>query len=417
MLPLSARSLLILAIATLVPRALLAWFLGVVGEPERWEYDVIAANIVAGGGHVYDRFGFVYAAYAPPLWSWILAALLAATGEARGAIQVLQALFCLGAALTSAALTRRITGDETSSLLAGLLVALQPSLLYYSVVKSDPLPLNACLLGLIAGAAVSLLDEPSDGRALRFGVLAGLGVLSRGTPAVAFPLVAIGLFMRPRGGALRAAAVSAAALVLCLAPWLIRNVVVLGSPVLTSTTGENFWRGNHEGASGGVVDLDGGEITRLVPGNPALPPSIRAVLATGTEMQRHDVFLSEARRFIGTEPLEALALFGRKMRSFWWRVDSDPRDYPRAASITYAVVYRTELAFAVLGAFLVFRSRGQASPDRRAAALILGLILAIGILQSAFYVQGRHRFMIEPLLLIFTAIGLTATTRGGRVRA
>lgn len=416
MLSLSARSLLILAVATLLPRALLAVLLGVVGEPERWEYDVIAANIVAGSGHVYDRFGFVYAAYAPPLWSWILAALLAVGGDARIAIQVLQGLLCLGAAAISSGLTRRITGDETSALVAGLLVALQPSLLYYSVVKSDPLPLNVFLLGLIASSAASLLERPEDGRALRFGLLTGLGVLSRGTPAVALPVVALALFLGRRGGALRTVAVSTAAMVLCLTPWLMRNVAVVGAPVLTSTTGENFWRGNHEGAGGGVRDLNGGEITRMVPANPALPPAVRAVLASGTEIQRHEVFMSEAWRFIRAEPLEALGLFARKARIFWWSLESDPRDYPRTASIAYAVLYRTELAFALVGAFLVFRSKGQASPNRPASALVLGLIAGIGVLQTAFYVQGRHRFLIEPLLLIFTAIGATAVIRGGRLR-
>jgi hypothetical protein len=205
-------------------------------------------------------------------------------------------------------------------------------------------------------------------------------------------------------------------MVLCLAPWLIRNVAVLGAPVLTSTTGENFWRGNHEGAGGGVLDLNGGEITRIEATNEALPPAIRTVVATGTEMQRHEVFMSEAWRFIRAEPLEALGLFARKARIFWWSLESDPRDYPRTASIAYAVLYRTELAFALLGAFLVFRSRGEPSPDRRAAVVVLALIAGIGILQSAFYVQGRHRFLVEPLLLIFTAIGATAVIRAGRIR-
>mgnify|MGYP003476619282 CR=1 FL=1 len=34
-------------------------------------------------------------------------------------------------------------------------------------------------------------------------------------------------------------------------------------------------------------------------------------------------------------------------------------------------------------------------------------MVAVSILQSAFYVQGRHRFLIEPLLLMFmTAVSL-----------
>jgi hypothetical protein len=418
LLPLPSRSLITLALAALIPRALLAVFLGVVGEPERWEYDVIAANIVAGSGHVYDRFGFVYAAYAPPLWSWMLAAVLVLAGEARIAIQILQAFLCLGAAIICGGLARRISGDETAGLLAGLLVAVQPSLLYYSVVKSDPLPLNVLLLGLIAAAATSLIEAPSDRRALVFGGLTGLGVLSRGTPVVALPVVVLALFTRSRSGALRTAAVSTLAMALCLAPWLVRNTVLLGAPVLTSTTGENFWRGNHEGAGGGVLDLDGGRITLLMPLNAALPPSVRAVLAAGTEMQRHEVFMSEAWRFISTKPGEAVGLFATKMRTFWWRIDSDPSDYPRTASIAYEVIYRSELALALFGAFVLFRPRDQTStlPDRWVAAPVLAIIIAVSLLQSAFYVQGRHRFLIEPLLLMFTAIGISALRGWGSGR-
>ena len=56
--PFAGREMAFLCVATLVPRALLATVLGVAGNPERWEYDVIAANIVNGQGHVYDREGF-----------------------------------------------------------------------------------------------------------------------------------------------------------------------------------------------------------------------------------------------------------------------------------------------------------------------------------------------------------------------
>jgi high-affinity Fe2+/Pb2+ permease len=70
----------------------------------------------------------------------------------------------------------------------------------------------------------------------------------------------------------------------------------------------------------------------------------------------------------------------------------------------YEWIYRVELVLALLGAFLALRS-----PHSRAAAgLCLAIIVAISLLQSAFYVQGRHRFLIEPLLLIFTAIGVGA---------
>ena len=112
--------------------------------------------------------------------------------------------------------------------------------------------------------------------------------------------------------------------------------------------------------------------------------------------------MTEAWRFITADPWAATRLFARKLRTFWWRVDSNPGDYPAMAARGYEWTFRVELVLALLGAWLTLRS-----PHSRAAAgICLGLIVAISLLQCAFYVQGRHRFLVEPLLLIFTAIGL-----------
>jgi hypothetical protein len=193
----------------------------------------------------------------------------------------------------------------------------------------------------------------------------------------------------------------------CVAPWLVRNWVAVGTPLITSTAGENFWWGNHAGAGQTPSPASEGRSAWLVPTNPALPEEVRGVLAQGTEAERNEVFGSEAWRFIGAHPGQALELFARKTRTFWWRIDSDPRDYPPAVSIAYEVIYRIELALALFGGWLLFsgRARGPQAPELVSAGLALGLMISIGLLQSAFYVQGRHRFLIEPLLLIFTATG------------
>lgn len=392
----------LLCAATFLPRVLLALVLGVVGHPERWEYDVIAANIVSGHGSIYDREGFVYAAYAPPLWSYVLAFLLLLPGDSRVTIQIVQAFLCLGTAMATTRIAQRISGDFKTAMSAGVLVALQPSLLYYSVVKSDPLPLNAFLLTGIALAGLKLVESNDRRSAVAFGVLTGLGTLSRGTPAVALLVLSLGLAVRFGARAWSPIVMATFACAVSISPWLARNFVVIGAPLITSTTGENFWRGNHVGASGGVVDLDGGRITMLIPSNSALPAPIRSVLARGTELDRHETFMTEAWRFIAADPWAAARLFARKLRTFWWRIDSDPADYPDVAARGYQWIFRGELAFALLGAFVALGH----PRSREAAGLCLGLIVAISLLQCAFYVQGRHRFLIEPLLLIFTAIGL-----------
>lgn len=408
-----SRPWIILGFVTFASRGLLALFLGSGWHLERWEYDEIAANLVKGDGHVYERAGFFYAAYSPPVWSYVLAFLLWLPGNAEANIQCLQGLFCFASAVVYSRLAQRLSGSTEVALLTGLLVALQPSLLYYSVVKSDPLPLNILLLGLIVRAGADLVLDPRPRRAASLGFLLALGVLTRGTPIVVFPLVSFWLVARWKSSAALPIVLTAAAFAFFMAPWLIRNHLLLGRPLITTTAGENFWRGNHEGATGGVLDEDGGQITVLIAENPALPATIRSVIKDGTELDRQDIFLKEAVRFVRERPLWAARLFARKMRTFWWRIDSDPRDYSAVASALYEVLYRIELLLALVGTFVVARSSRCRQParDRLAASLPIAIMVAVGILQSAFYVQGRHRFLIEPLLLMFTASGLFEITR------
>lgn len=404
----SKRGFAVLTAVTLLPRLALALQRGVWGDPEIWEYDVIASAIHGGFGHLYDRSGFLYFAYSPPVWPYVLAALRSLPGESRASVQVLQAFFCLGTALVCAAIARRLGGGPTIEWLTALVVTLQPSLLYYSVVKSDPLPLNAFLLALIVLAGSRLVDKPGTAQAFAVGLLVALGTLARGTPAVVLPVVALLLMWRLRVKALSPLLMLTVGFAAGLAPWLIRNTLILGAPVITTTSGENFWRGNNEEATGGVYSPSGASLSSLYPENPIFPPAIRETLTHGSEIDRQNVFAAEAWRFIRENPGRALELFGIKMRRFWWRVESSPEDYsPRMARL-YEWIYRSELALALLGLAALLRRGGPlAINTSRGAtvALALAAMALVSVLQSAFYVQGRHRFLIEPLLLIFTAIG------------
>ena len=412
MAPFSARQLVVLGLVTLISRLALAYYLGVFGEPERWEYDVIAGNIVSGLGHTYLRADFVYLAYAPPAWSYVLAFLLLFSWSARETIQLVQALFCFGAAIAHGTMAFRMSGSRTAALVAAYLVALQPSLLYYSVVNSDPLPLNVMLLGLLAVSGTDLIRKPDPTRAAAFGLLLAVAVLSRGTPFVALPIVFVSLIAGRRPGAMVAAVVMAATLALGVAPWLMRNERLLGRTLITTTASENFWRGNHEGATGGVRDVGGGTNSDLHRANEALPAAIRDVLQNGTEIDRQDVFWKEAMSYLRQNPWEGVTLLGEKLKTFWWKIESNPGDYSQVASFAYEVIYRTELALALVGAAFLYRARPPViSRDRMAAGFALSLMVAISLLQSAFYVQGRHRFLIEPLLLMFSACGLLGIGR------
>jgi hypothetical protein len=195
-----------------------------------------------------------------------------------------------------------------------------------------------------------------------------------------------------------------------LAPWLVRNALYLGEPLITTTSGENLWRGNNDLATGGVRDPRGRSLTRLNPDADVFPPAIARVLASGTELDREHIFRVEALRFIRERPADAFRLFIAKLRSFWWKIESRPEDYSPVAATAYEWIYRSELVLGLGGLFWGLRrsrSRGSAAAGTT-FALLVGTMAGVSALQAAFYVEGRHRFLIEPLLLVFTASALAA---------
>jgi hypothetical protein len=73
----------------------------------------------------------------------------------------------------------------------------------------------------------------------------------------------------------------------------------------------------------------------------------------------------------------------------------------------YGVWYLPMLALAVLGAWSGLRD----VQSRSAVVLIVASLLVVSATQALFYVEGRHRLAIEPLLLILSGGGLALLAR------
>ena len=140
------------------------------------------------------------------------------------------------------------------SLYAAIVVALLPShiISFTSVLRNESLHTVLVLLALIA--TCHLVRLPSLKNAVLLGVIIGIGVYVRPI-LLLFPVsVAILLFI-PGGLSLRRAVglacVTVLASLIAISPWSVRNYIVMGEPVLTSTNGGRlFYMGNGPGATG-----------------------------------------------------------------------------------------------------------------------------------------------------------------------
>ena len=376
--------------------------LGAYAKPETWEYESIANNLLAGHGYTYAAGGITYvASVSSPLYVLLTAGIYALSGHSAAAMLVLQAVIGGLTASLAAWLAAR-TFNVDAAWAAGALVAVDPALVVYST-KLHPLSLDALGFVAVACAVVALRVKPAWQQTAAVGVLVGLTALTRTTALMFIPLILIwGWTYRALGLVSPAAIGLVTAAVLVYSPWPVRNSMLLNQLVLgSSESTEWFWRGTNPSANGSSLLPDGRTMLQ------AAPPEFQARVLAATEAERMQLYQSAAMDFIRQQPLDAAGLYVAKLRTFWWGSEVTGQLYPAGWIGWYSVWYLTMVALAAWGVWQV-RAERQA---RANVVLVIAMLLLISLSQAVFYVEGRHRLAVEPLLLILSGGGLASLAR------
>lgn len=203
-------------------------------------YDQLAWNLARGMGFQLQGEVALYATAKAPLLPWLLSLVYRATGHSYFAALLLQCVIGAFVPLGVRALGRSMFGPGVARI-ASWLAVVHPLLIFFSgYLLTESL---FCVLVLAAlTSSVEWLKDPRRSRAFTAGVWWAFATLTRPT-ALPLPfLVALwawaplGLMLRPaeRG---RQIGLVFLALSLVIAPWAIRNTVVLGEFVLITTGG------------------------------------------------------------------------------------------------------------------------------------------------------------------------------------
>ena len=100
------------------------------------------------------------------------------------------------------------------------------------------------------------------------------------------------------------------------------------------------------------------------------------------------------------------SLVARKFFYFWWLPQEAGVLYPPAWLTAYQVYALAIYGLAAVGAAAIVRG-GNA--DARSLLLTIATIgMTLAIVHSLAYVEGRHRWGIEPLILLISARGAVA---------
>ena len=248
-------------------------------------------------------------------------------------------------------------------------------------------------------AFVRWAERPSAGRAAGAGVLTALVMYERGTMGLFFPVALFwvrGVARLPWSRWMRQVAVYGAVAALLVAPWMVRNVLVHERLVFMTTTWIALWEGNHEAATGTEFRTDGRPVRAV------LPAELQERIDGKGELEQSEAFRDAALTFIRTHPARAAELYGRKLVFFWWRSPHTGLWYSPRWLTAYQAWYLVFIGCAILG--VVALARGD--PGRWAVArLILWLAVCFSAGQAIYYIGGRHRWTIEPVLGLLTAVG------------
>lgn len=197
---------------------------------DAYHYHTIAVEVAAGHGvaHTYPFDFLHHTAWRPPLYPLLLGGVYAVTGPRVGAAQALNVVLGTAVVVMAAIVAWRLAG-RLAGVVAGGLAAVYPPLLF-----NDGPPLSEPLGLLLLLATVLLLIERRAGWA---GVASGLLLLTR--PSGQFFVVSLIAWALWQLGWRRALAY-VGCVTLVAAPWVVRNWIRLGSPVLVTSNGFNL---------------------------------------------------------------------------------------------------------------------------------------------------------------------------------
>ncbi len=198
-----------------------------------------------------------------------------------------------------------------------------------------------------------------------------------------------------------------------LTAWGLRNVIVHGEPVIGSTAaGVIFWMGNHDGATGGIMQ---------VPPPPALYEQVKRYPERSITRETR-AYAALAAGYIAQHPSRFGVLALKKLERFWWTITPDRLgEYAEGRMLAFLggmvdgpaltlfskllhLFTAVTLAAGVLGGGRL--SAGAGGPATVGRWLVLSSCLLFWLVHIPFIAEPRYRIPIAPLLQVLQGTGL-----------
>lgn len=379
---------LLIFVLALAPRLIVAISSTELPSKDALGYDLRAQSIAAGQGF---SAGGRPTSFKEPLYSFFLAAIYLIFGNSYVAVRAVQSIMGAFSCYIVYLLGKRSFGAAVG-FVAAMAAAFDPSLVK-SAEHTTSEGFFTFLLLISLYLLLRLEAEPKRSISSGAGAILGLAALTRSV-VFFFPflIAARGLIKVLREKAMvRKAALDIAALVLpfllIIAPWTVRNWWVHRSFVPISTNvGINLYS-SYRPPQGKLFGFN------------AFDENTRRAFQLGTEVEQSRYLMAKTFESIRDNPGALPYLIFLKSAYFF-----SPFDWEVIGGGVLNFVYFFSIPFFVAG-LIAGRGRGEG-----ASCLYLALIyfFAMAILT---YGSPRFRLPVEPLLLIFAALGLVCLFR------
>ncbi len=354
--------------------------------------------------------------FKPPLYPWLLAALMGVVGGALTPVYVLQALVGVATCVFTLALGRRIFTPRVAlegAVICGLLPVL-PFLEFQLLAES-------WTTAMMMAALVMLPPRPwPPGRTIAAGLLLGVAALGRPNLLLVPAFLAVGMAWPFSGrGRLAPAMVLVLATCVGIAPATLHNLAQGHAVLVSANAGANLWAGIRPGADGTSaipIGIQWDDLQRQ---------SAQAGARDAADASRY--LIGRTLHEAAQRPLRALGLLARKalllVNAHEGRNNIGPTYLARHEGV---VVLRRwwpgfwlVAPFALLG--LVTLARPAWFAAVRPPGAVAPLLLTLAALTASivpFFVNARFRQPLLPVLALLAAYGLgnvlAALRAGGR---
>lgn len=378
-------------------------------KPITWEYELLAQSLLKTGEYKIDyrEYGVFYNLLAPG-YTFLCYGVYSIIGTNHAVILGIQFLIMTGFAITIYFITYCIFADTETALIAGLLASLHPGLNYYTVAYLHKITLYVPLFFLSILLFCIALRRQKIRYFVAVGFVSGLAVLSRATFVPVFFLSILAYFLMARNSTVRQRLANCVCAILVFLgvnlPWSLRNYCHFERiSLLQNNKWESFWVGNNPNASGGHLLNDGSLVLGTKP-----PDMQEEILENkGREMLIEETFRKYSIAYVSENPIEFISGLVKKGAYFWWFYPHTGAMYPKKYLLAYKLIYVLLLLLTFYGLYLCQRKKLWTSE----MLFLAILIFSIWATHTVNFMEMRHRWTIEPVLFVFSALALREVSK------